>query len=75
LKENIRKKNKKFIQKFEHKNQKLNRESTGRLEVETSKLYANIKLVKDSTDKEFSGVKDRFDCLVCQVNENCAGYR
>jgi ElaB/YqjD/DUF883 family membrane-anchored ribosome-binding protein len=48
---------------------KLNREITEKIETETTKLYNNIKQVKDDADKEFSGVKIQFDNLVSRVND------
>ncbi|KDR23992.1 hypothetical protein L798_07931 [Zootermopsis nevadensis] len=67
IEENIRLENEKLIAKFEH--EKLSKELSGRLESETARLHANIKQVRDNADKEFSGVKDRFNSLVSQVNE------
>jgi chromosome segregation ATPase len=68
IEENIRLENGKLIEKFERE-KKFSKELQDGLENETTRLYANIKQVKDNADKEFSGVRDRFDSLVSQVNE------
>ncbi|KDQ71577.1 hypothetical protein L798_08948 [Zootermopsis nevadensis] len=61
IKESIGLGNEKLIAKFECKNQKLSKELPD--------CIADIKQVKDNADKEFSGVRDGFDSLVSQFNE------
>jgi ElaB/YqjD/DUF883 family membrane-anchored ribosome-binding protein len=68
LKEN-RVENEKLIERFERENQKLSKELNERLESEPYRLQENLKQVQDNTDKEFSGVKDRFGSFINQVAE------